>query len=411
MLLLENAKDILFKCMQEKLVHLKKVEAVPLWEAGGRVLAEDVTAGEDVPAFNRSPVDGFALLSSDTDSAAFDNPVTLKVIDTVAAGSCSLKKIVSGTAIKIFTGAPLPLEADCIIKKEEVTELKVDSGSVIVINTPVPTGKNIAKKGEDIPRGEFLFKSGKIISSSHLGILATLGFDPVHVFAKPKIGIFSTGNELVDVNTEKKYGQLRASNLYTLAEIIRQAGGIPVNLGVIPDRVDDILEVYNKAYQLELPIVISTGGTASGDFDVVKDAMEKTGSLRLFNKVAIRPGAPVVSSIKENQLLIGLSGNPAGAVVAMFIIIFQIISFLAGSNKQLLQSQGKLTVPVIRNSGLRGFLWGFYEEQKSQLYVTPLENQFCGAIKNYANSNCLIEIEEGKVDYSINDIVVIWKLY
>ena len=146
-----------------------------------------------------------------------------------------------------------------------------------------------------------------------MAILATLGIEFVPVYKKPKIGIFSTGNELVEIHNKLQHGQLRVSNIYTLAEIVRQAGGIPVNLGVVKDQVNDVIKIYEKAHQLKLPIVVSTGGTASGDYDIIKDAMDLVAVTRLFNKIAIRPGAPVVVSVKEKQLLIGLSGNPAGA--------------------------------------------------------------------------------------------------
>jgi len=412
LLSLENAKDILFNELERALLVPINVESVPLWEAGGRILAKDVVAQEDVPAFDRSPIDGYALIASDTIGAAVDHPATLKIIDTVAAGSYSKKMLVPGTAMKIFTGAPLPQGANCIIKKEEVTEARSKLGSLseVIIKRAVVRGEGIATKGEDISLGEPLFESGTVLTSAHMGILATLGIDPVPVFVKPQIGIFSTGNELVDVHKPPEHGQLRASNIYTLAEIIRQAGGIPVNLGVVKDRIEDVIQVYKKARQLGLPVVISTGGTASGDYDVIKEAMDGISTSRLFNKVAIRPGAPVVASIKKGQLLIGLSGNPAGAAVAMLLLVFPVISKLAGTKKPLEQSKGKLTTPIFRKGGLRGFLWACYYEQNGCLYAATFENQFCGAMKTHAKSNCLIEIPAGKVNLPAGDLVTIWKL-
>jgi molybdopterin molybdotransferase len=410
MISLERAKKILSEYLQEALIVFQKTEPVPLWEAGGRILAADITAGEDAPAFNRSHVDGYALLSADTRGAAADNPITLTIIDTIAAGSYSRKKIIPGTAMKILTGAPLPPAADCIIKKEEVMEIFPASGAAIVVKRSVTIGENISARGEDLTVGDFLLSRGTTISPAQMEILATLGIDPVTVFTKPQIGIFSTGNELVGLHNKLQLGQLRASNLYTLAEIIRQSGGIPVNLGIVRDRADDVLQVYAKAHQLKLPMVISTGGTASGDFDVTKAAMEQAGSIRLFNKVAMRPGAPFVASKKGNQLLIGLSGNPGGAIVAMLMLLFPMISRLAGCNKYLLPGRGKLTGPITRQGGLRGFFWGRYDEQGGRLYVTPFQNQFCGAIKIHVNSNCLIEIPAGKVSLLAGDDIDIWHL-
>lgn len=409
MVSLENARDILDKYVDESLMKHQKTERISLWEAGGRVLAQDIVSREDIPAFHRSQMDGFALLSSDIATAAPDNPVVLRIIDTVAAGSFSRKKLVGGTAMKIFTGAPLPSGADCIVKRED-TESDGDQADLVVVKRPVHSGENISRKGEDIVTGDALFPAGSIISFSHIEILAALGVDPVTVFAKPRIGVFSTGNELVDLSDPLTYGKLRASNLYTLAELIRLAGGEPVNLGVIRDRLEDVLGVYEKAEQLGLPVAISTGGTASGDLDYTKSALEQTHSTRLFNKVAIRPGAPFVTSVRENQLLVGLSGNPGGAIVAFLLLLLPIISRLEGAKRELTPGRGRLTVPITRYGGLRGFFWGRYVGDGVCPDVTYLDNQFCGAMHTHTMINCFIEIPAQRVDLQVGDEVVIWKL-
>ncbi len=406
MLSLEKAKEILLDKLHELGLDSKKVEYIPLWEAGGRVLAEDIIAKEDVPAFDRSPVDGYAILASDTSGATESNPAVLKVIDTIAAGNYSKKMLTPGTAMRIFTGAPLPQGATSIIKQEEVTV----ADSQIYIKRKVNAGEGVAVKGEDISTGEFLISAGTTIQPGHVGILASLGIDFVPVYKKPEIGIFSTGSELAEIDSQLQHGQLRVSNIYTLAEIIRQAGAIPVNLGVVKDRIEDVTKVYEKAKHLNLPIVISTGGTATGDYDLIKEAMDLVSSSRLFNKVAMRPGAPVVASVKEKQLLIGLSGNPAGAAVATYMVMLPVISKMTGAKKELEKKQAKLTKPFTRNGGLRGFLWANYYEQDGCLYVTPHENQFCGAIKTFSESNCLIETTGGKINLNKEESVTIWKL-
>ncbi len=406
MISLENAKDILFNEIERLGLCSREVEKVPLWEVGGRVLAENVVARENVPAFDRSPIDGYALRASDTLGATADNLISFEIIDTVAAGSSSKKKLSPQKAMKIFTGAPLPRGADCVVKLEEA----VEDGSELLIEKVAVKGEGVALKGEDILTGEFLLSSGTILKAVHMAILATLGIELVPVYEKPKIGVFSTGNELVEIHNKLQYGQLRVSNIYTLAEIVRQAGGIPVNLGVVKDRVEDVVKVYEKAYELKLPIVISTGGTASGDYDIIKDAMDLASATRLFNKVAVRPGAPVVASVKPGQLLIGLSGNPAGAAVTMLVIIFPIISKLIGINRELERSQGKLLKPIFYKGGLKKFLWANFYEEDGCLYVTPYENQFCGAIKTQARSNCLVEISGGEVKIEAGRLVDILKL-
>lgn len=406
MLSLESARDILLDKVECLTPHFKKIETVPLWEAGERVLARDIIADQNVPAFDRSPIDGYALKASDTLGATSDNPVTLKITGTIAAGSNIKKKLEQETAMKIFTGAPVPQGADSVIKREEA----VESGSRLFVERAVMQGEGVALKGEDISNGEFLLPSGTILKAVHMAILATLGIEFVPVYKKPEIGIFSTGNELVETHSELQHGQLRVSNIYTLAEIVRRAGGIPINLGVVKDRVEDVTKVYEKAHQMKLPIVISTGGTASGDYDIIKDAMDSVSTTRLFNKIAVRPGAPVVASVRAEQLLIGLSGNPAGAAVTMLVLVFPIISKLIGINRGLEQSRAKLLKPIFRKGGLRVFLWADLNEKDGCLYVKPYKNQFCGGIKTQAHSNCLIEIPRGEISIEAGKSVDIWKL-
>lgn len=406
MILLESAKDILFNEIERLGLCSKDTETVPLWEVGGRVLAEDIIAIENVPAFDRSPIDGYALRASDTLDATVDNPASFKIIDTVAAGSASRKRLSPGTAMKIFTGAPLPQGADSIIKLEEA----VEGDSELLVKRAVEKGEGVALKGEDIAVGEFLLSKGTILRAVHMAILATLGFELVPVYNRPKVGVFSTGNELTEIHNKLQHGQLRVSNIYTLAEIVRQAGGVPINLGVVRDRVEDVVEVYEKAHELKLPVVVSTGGTASGDYDIIKDAMNSASTTRLFNKIAVRPGAPVVASVKPGQLLIGLSGNPAGAAITMLVIIFPVISRLIGIDRELERSRGKLLKPIFHRGELKKFLWADFYEKDGCLYVTPCENQFCGGIKTQAHSNCLVEMPEGIIKIEAGELVDILKL-
>lgn len=409
MISLEKARDVLDRYVDESLMTCQKTECVSLWEAGGRVLAGDLISREDVPAFHRSRMDGYAILSSDIAAAAQDNPIMLRIIDTIAAGSYSEQRLSSGAAMKIFTGAPMPPDADCVVKQEDTEEIVLETGLTVVIKKSVSSGENISFQGEDIRSGETLYPGGSVVSFAMVEILAALGVDPVAVLAKPRIGVFSTGNELIDLHQAKVFGKIRPSNLYALAEIIRMAGGAPVNLGVVRDQLDDILNVYEQAEQLELPIVISTGGTASGDFDLIKQAMERAGSTRLFNKIAIRPGARFVASGKKNQLLAGLSGNPGGAIITAFLLLAPIISRLEGANKRLLPGRGKLTVPVTQRGGLRKFFWGCCDGQSGEMVVTPLGKHYPNAAQRHITGNCLIEIPAGEANLVAGDDVVLWK--
>ncbi|NLM51579.1 MAG: molybdopterin molybdotransferase MoeA [Firmicutes bacterium] len=405
MVTLEDAGEQLFLYTKKLKAAYTAVEEVPLWEAGGRVIAEEVVAKENIPSFNRSLVDGFALRSADTKAAL---PATFTVIDTVAAGAPTAKEVLPQTAIKIFTGAPLPKGCDCVIKREEVKENQ--AGTTITIDRSVETGEGVSYKGEDIAVGEKLIPCGSLLEPSHLAILATLGYATVKVYGRPKIGIFSTGNELCPVEAKPAPGQLRVSNLYSLAGIVRQAGGIPVSLGLVQDKASAVVQIYEQAQKLNLPLVLSTGGTASGDYDVVKAAMDNFAATRLFNKVAIRPGAPVVAAVTDKQLLLGLSGNPAGAVVAMLLLVYPLIAYLSGTGKTLETCQARLTASISRKGGLRSFFWAKYFTEGGQIFCTPQPKQFCGAVKTYQESNCFLELPPGPVDLAPGSLVTIWQL-
>ncbi|NLZ93602.1 MAG: molybdopterin molybdotransferase MoeA [Firmicutes bacterium] len=397
MIAIEDAQEILLRQLEHLVPKTNNLQQIPLWHAGGRVLAQNIIAAENFPAFDRSLVDGFALSTQDTTGATAGNPVTLAVKDTIAAGSDMVNKLIPNTATRIFTGAPLPQGADCVVKQEEVTETTDNSNEQMIhLMRPQTKGDGVGFKGEDIAAGDLLINKGTIITAAHLGVLATLGVDPVPVFKQPEIGVFSTGDELIEVGSHLRPGKLRASNIYVLSEIIRQAGGVPINFGIVRDSVEEVIKIYEEAERREIPLVISTGGTASGDYDVIKAAMDKFSGQRLFNKVTMRPGAPVVVTAKPKQLLIGLSGNPAGATVAMMVLIYPLVARLAGSKHDLQRRQALLAQPIFYNSGFRGYFWGNYRQEGSTVIVSPLVNQFCGSIKNYANSNCLIEVPEGK---------------
>lgn len=397
MIALKDAQEILLRQLEHLVPKNNNLQQIALWNAGGRVLAKDIIAVENFPAFDRSLVDGFALAAEDAIGATAEKTVTLAVKDEVAAGSDVVNKLIPHTATRIFTGAPLPLGADCVVKQEEVLETTGSCNEqMIQIMQPPKKGEGVGYKGEDIAAGELLINAGTILTAAHLGVLATLGVDPVPVFKQPVVGVFSTGNELIEVDSHLRPGKLRASNIYVLSEIIRRAGGVPINLGIVPDSVEEVIKIYEEAERRAIPLVVSTGGTASGDYDVIKEAMDRFSAQRLFNKVAIRPGAPVVVSVKPKQLLIGLSGNPGGATVAMLILVYPLIAGLAGARRCLQRHQALLEQPIHYKSSFCSYFWGSYRQEGSTIIVRPLENQFCGSIKNYANSNCLIEVPGGK---------------
>lgn len=413
MLPLEEAQDIIYQLIVDKQKAEPKVEEVHINDAGGRLLAQDIVAHEPVPHFDRSPLDGYGIRAVDTHKASPDNPVTLRVIDETPAGHYSDLDLTAGTAVKLFTGAPLPAGGDAIIRYEEVTiSQEIIDGQefeTITIKGPVKVGQSVATLGEDIPLGQKVLSRGDRIRAGHVGILVSLGYQYVQVIARPKIAIFSTGDELIPVEEKISHGKIRASNLYTIAEMIRELGADPIIMGTAMDNLAEVQGKFETALASEADLIISTGGVSTGDYDVVKDAMKNVGAENVFWKVAIRPGAPVAVSVKDGKVLVGLSGNPAGAIVVALLLLAPVIAKLTGIPSPIIQRKAHISAPITRERGLRGFMWGSLQEL-DKLYVDPLADQHCGIVKSYAFCDCLIEVPAGKVDIAIGDEINVWQL-
>jgi len=191
--------------------------------------------------------------------------------------------------------------------------------------------------------------------------------------------------------------------------MIRELGGIPIVLGTAADNLEQVKETFLTALATDADIIISTGGVSSGDYDIVKDAMKAIEAENVFWKVAIRPGAPVAVAKKGKQLIVGLSGNPAGAIVVALLLIAPVIAKLTGAPTPLVKEQAYISTNINRERGLRGFMWGKLQ-QSDILYAEPLADQHCGIVKSYAFCNCLIEIPGGKVNLLPGDPVTVWRI-
>lgn len=365
------------------------VEEVKLMDGIGRVLAEPVTAGDNLPPFNRSPLDGYAFCTADTRLASQENPVALAIIEEVPAGKVASKRIIPGTAIKVTTGACLPEGADGVLPYEKT---KFDEKTVC-ISTPVTANSNISFAGEDVAQGEQVIAANTIITAETIGMLAALGVTTVKVFCKPKIGILSTGDELIDINDPLKPGKIRNSNLYSLAAMLKVLGCEPVLLGMV---ADDLKQTTEKLLQaLECDLVISTGGVSVGDYDVVKEAMVKAGAEILFWRVDIRPGTPLVCGEKDGKLLLGLSGNPAAAMITFELFVKPLIEKSFGLPYHLKKVTGRLEGSFSKITNQMRFLRAktCWDDGEIVTSLTGMQNP--GVMKSILYSNSLIIVPAG----------------
>lgn len=366
-------------------------EQVDLLDSLDRVLAEDIYSEMNVPPFDRSPLDGYAVRARDTVGASLTSPIILKILEEVPAGYMATQELGLMTAIKILTGAPIPTGADAVIRFED-TKANGDSVSIL---TPLKPLDGICKAGEDIKKGELVLSRGKRICPTAIGLLASLGKSRVPVLARPKVAILSTGDELVDVTETLKPGQIRNSNLYMLAAAVKDLGCEPIILGIVRDRLEETKEAINRGL-MEADLVISTGGVSLGDYDVVKDAILHCSAQILFWKVAVKPGTPVVVGEREGKLIFGLSGNPAGASIVFEILVKPLLRKLTGKEHFLpSQAVAILGDQFLKKSGMRRFLRGRVDKQGDEFKVTLTGQQTPGVLKSFLECNALIDIPAG----------------
>ncbi len=281
---------------------------VPLLEAAGCVIAESVVADEDVPPFANTAMDGYAVRASDTSAA----PVRLAVIATLAAGAATDVEVGEGQAIRIMTGAPMPPGADAVVMVER-TRAAEDGESVIVEIAAAP-GDHVRGPGEDVRRGETLFDEGTPLSPGHVGVLASVGRQTVTVVPRARVGVLSTGDELVADGRPLRPGQIRDSNRPTLLALTAAAGCDAVDLGQVGDD-EAALTAAVAGGATTCDALVTTGGVSVGDFDYVKAVLDRLGRMQWW-QVAVRPAKPLAFGLVGDTPVFGLPGNPVSSMVS-----------------------------------------------------------------------------------------------
>ncbi|HEV7888740.1 MAG TPA: gephyrin-like molybdotransferase Glp [Acidimicrobiales bacterium] len=285
-------------------------ERVPVDEALGLITSEAVVSAQAVPPFANTAMDGFAVRAADT----AETPATLTVVGTVAAGSRDLVPVGQGEAVRIMTGAPIPPGADAVVMVER-TQMTEDGGTVVVLQA-ASAGDHVRAPGEDVAVGQEVFPAGTELSPGHLGVLASIGVFDVSVFRRPRVGVLSTGDELVDDDRPLQPGQIRDSNRHTLLALVAQAGCTPVDLGVAPDDEAAITDAIERGLS-QADALLTSGGVSVGDFDYVKVVLDKLsgGSMR-WMQVAVKPAKPLAFGTVGGKPVFGLPGNPVSSMVS-----------------------------------------------------------------------------------------------
>lgn len=363
----------------------------PLSEASGLVLAEDITAQEDIPPFDNSAMDGFALLSADSQPAP-GQPPRLKVIGGVAAGYVSEQTVEPGTAMRIMTGAPVPPGADTVIQIELTNNAGPESPWVEILEPVVP-GNNIRPAGEDIQRGQVVLKRGTVIGPWEIGVLATIGIASVPVVRQPRVAILGTGDEIIEVDQALQPGKIRNSNSYLLEAAVRQAGALPTRLGVARDTVESLREKFSEAVNYDL--ILTSGGVSVGDFDLVKDIMAEQGQIN-FWRINMRPGKPVAFGRIGGVPLLGLPGNPVSTAVTFELFGRPVIRKLLGYSRLQRPQVEVIVEDTIEDSGKRRhYVRAHVTRQGEKFIAHTTGNQGSHITTSLLNANALVIIPEG----------------
>lgn len=300
-------------------------ETAPLSACAGRVLARDLIAQENVPPFDRSPYDGYAFRAADTAEASREAPVTLRVIQEIAAGQTAAAAVTPGTAAKILTGAPIPPGADAVCMFEK-TAFTADT---VTLFAPFRPGENVIYAGEDVKRGDVLARQGDLIDPGTAGTLAAQGETAPRVYRQLRVGLISTGNEVVEADQTPGPGMIRNSNRHTLEAALARYGMQPVYLGLAGDDVSRIASLIRQG-AAQCDAVVLTGGVSVGDYDLTPAAMDACGCETLLRGVDLKPGMACAYGLLEGKPVCGLSGNPASSLTNFYAIALPALKRLAG---------------------------------------------------------------------------------
>src|SRR5699024_4868054 len=301
------------KRVMENAPHIQ-TESIPLEDSDNRILQEPVIAHHAIPLFDKSPYDGFALRSVDTNNATKDKPSICEVVDHIGAGELPAKALEKGEATRIMTGAQIPEGADCVVMFEKCHAYEKEHGSYISLDSLLEAGENVIEEGQEVKKGETLIAEGTLINPGVKAVLATFGYKNVLVAKKPLVGIIATGTELLDVDEALEPGKIRNSNAYMTASQVIRAGADYTYIGKLADDLESSYQTIKESLE-QIDILITTGGVSVGDFDLMPEIYKKLEADVLFNKVAMRPGSVTTVAKKGNQFLFGLSGNPSACYV------------------------------------------------------------------------------------------------
>ncbi len=387
---IQNATKLI--CDNQKVTD---IEEVSIYDAHKRVLAEDIMAFHDSPPFDKSAMDGFAVIGENTFGASQSAPKQLKIIDAIGAGDFSTKTVGEGEAIVIATGAPIPEGADAVLMKEYTTT----DGDDLTIYSQVTPGENVSPKSEDIKKGQKILDKNTFIRYQELGLIASAGYDTVKVFKKPRVKLIITGNELVEPTKEEiDKAKIINSNQFTIKAMVEDSGAI-CDISHAGDTFDEVKEAIFEASN-DYDVIMTTGGTAISKGDVVLDVVDELGEI-LFHGVAIRPGKPAGAGIVNDKMIFTFSGQPVAAMSQFDMFARKYLFEMQGRSFDfnIVKRVSQLKIPS--QLGRTDFIRAVSDNEHAKHVL----NRGSGIIRSMVEANSYIIIDENDEGYQKDDIV------
>ncbi len=387
----EKAKEIINKEINAKPLGM---ETVQLEEAYNRVLAENVKAPFNVPSFNRSTVDGYAVRAEDTFGASEQTPVKLKLAGRVEIEEKPDFSLEKGSTAEVATGAAIPDGADAVVMMEYTN---LDKNEVLIYRA-VANGGNVMKVGADIRKGETVLFKGELLDPRKVGVLAALGIKNVKVYRKPKVAVISTGPEIIEPGKPLQLGKVYDINSYTLASAVSECGAVPINLGTVPDEEQKIREKLKKALEIA-DVVLTSGGVSVGPHDLMPKILASlSGSRLIICGIAIKPGKPTTVAVVNDKPVFALPGQPTSALFTFYLFVRPVLYRMVGKEEKPLRVVNAFAAEkMFAAKGRRTFTMVYLRKDKEGRFWThPVEPGLSGAISSLAKAEGFVEIPENR---------------
>lgn len=386
---MENIElEFALQIIKESLKQISITEKIKIEDARDRIIEEDIYSPINQPPFNRSPLDGYALKSDDTIGASKSNPIKLKVVGEVFAGGNISTSIKENEAIRIMTGAEIPEGADCVIRQEDTNY----GMNEVEIYSELSKYENYCFLGEDVRKGNKLISKGEKLTYIHIGLLALMGITEILVKRKPRIGIVSTGDELINAGKPLSKGKIYDSNSVTISMRLLDFGCEIVTSKTMGDNVNKVSEEIDNMMDT-VDVIITTGGVSVGKKDIMHEVIKELNANRLFWRVNMKPGTPVIYSIHKNKPILSLSGNPFAAIATFELMGRELIYRLTGDvDLKQVRIKSFMENDFLKESKGRRIVRGIYKNNKVYL---PQGGHSSGMMGSMLGCNCLIDIKHG----------------